>query len=181
MIRLATAGESTASPRAVARTARKSSSRGESFSRYPVAHDWVIVGDQQLDRHGATPAGTFADTAVPPPGSDSMFSVPASRWMRCRIPGRPKPVASPVAGRFFDVGERFLGDPEQRRLDLGMQLAGVASGGELDSDPGALAPAPGDLVQRVRQLRRVQLLGLQGRYIEVSGRVAAWGHSEEDH
>jgi hypothetical protein len=61
-----------------------------------VADDRVIVDDEQADRwHGRhqgawTPiAGTRADTAVPPPGSDSIASVPATRLIRCRIAVSP--------------------------------------------------------------------------------------------
>src|SRR5581483_1583475 len=58
-----------------------------------VAHHRVVVGDQQPD-HRLPPsgmAGTLADTAVPPPGSDSISSWPASRVTRCRIAVSPKP------------------------------------------------------------------------------------------
>ena len=41
-------------------------------------------------------AGTRAEIAVPPPGSDSIASEPATRATRWRIPVRPKP--SPVRG-----------------------------------------------------------------------------------
>src|SRR5262249_3762216 len=45
----------------------------------------------------ATMAGTRAEIAVPPPGSDSMTSVPATRFTRCRMAVRPKPVPFPPA------------------------------------------------------------------------------------
>ena len=55
----------------------------------PVTHDRVIVDDQEPDRThdsdpagGAPMAGTRADIAVPPPGSDSIASVPATRLTR---------------------------------------------------------------------------------------------------
>src|SRR4029079_5520578 len=63
-----------------------------------VADDRVIVDDEQADRwhwrgQGAwTPiAGTRADTAVPPPRSDSIASVPATRLIRWRIAVNPNP------------------------------------------------------------------------------------------
>ena len=50
-------------------------------------------------RPGATIAGTRAETAVPAPGSDSIASVPATRFTRCRIADSPKPVAAHVGAR----------------------------------------------------------------------------------
>ncbi len=69
-----------------------------------VADDRMVVDDEQPDRaHGAAAAdgpaaiaGTRAEIAVPPPGSDSIASEPATRATRWRIPVRPKP--APCAG-----------------------------------------------------------------------------------
>ena len=54
-----------------------------------VADDRVVVDDEEPDRRhdrptmpGATIAGTRAEIAVPPPGSDSIASVPATRLTR---------------------------------------------------------------------------------------------------
>ena len=44
-------------------------------------------------------AGTRAEIAVPPPGSDSIASEPATRATRWRIPDRPKPIRPPARGR----------------------------------------------------------------------------------
>ena len=62
------------------------------------AADWVPAGDGADDgaeRAAAgvarRMAGTLADTAVPPPGSDSISSCPVSRRTRWRIVVSPKP------------------------------------------------------------------------------------------
>ena len=65
----------------------------------PVADHRVVVDDDQPDRaHDAEPAdapaaiaGTRAETAVPPPGSDSIASEPATRVTRWRIAVSPNP------------------------------------------------------------------------------------------
>src|SRR5690606_30389838 len=59
-----------------------------------VAHDGVVVDDDDPD-HAAvlSSAGSRTDTAVPPPGSVSIASSPASRSARCRIPRSPNEVA----------------------------------------------------------------------------------------
>ena len=62
---------------------------------------WSSTMSRRIGGHGAvtgawTPiAGTRADTAVPPPGSDSIASVPATRLTRWRIAGQPEAVARP--------------------------------------------------------------------------------------
>ena len=64
-----------------------------------VADHRMVVDDHQPDRaHGAGAAdepaaiaGTRADSAVPPPGSDSIASDPATRATRWRMPLRPNP------------------------------------------------------------------------------------------
>ena len=105
-------------------------------------------------------AGTRTEIAVPPPGSDSMASVPATRPTRWRMAVSPKPAPGPVgrpstvepdpvvahvqrdlvahvrqgqpgpgrAGVLGDVGQRLLGGPQQRQLDLGMERQPVAGG-----------------------------------------------------
>ena len=63
-----------------------------------VADHGVVVDDDDADGGhdrptipGATIAGTRAETAVPAPGSDSIASVPATRFTRCRMADNPKP------------------------------------------------------------------------------------------
>ena len=82
-----------------------------------VADDRMVVDDQQPDRaheagadEPAAMAGTRADSAVPPPGSDSIASEPATRATRWRIPLRPKPDGAAGIG---------LGDGEARRRRRG--------------------------------------------------------------
>ncbi len=55
----------------------------------PVAHDRVVVGDQQRDHAGT--AGTLAEIAVPSPGVDSTASAPPTPCTRWRMPVSPKP------------------------------------------------------------------------------------------
>jgi hypothetical protein len=84
--RAATDGGSTVTPRAAARTARNSSSRGASLSRWPIApaptagstSESVVVHDYEPQRfHGATSiTGTVTLSAVPPSGGDSIFTEP---------------------------------------------------------------------------------------------------------
>ena len=90
-----------------------------------VADDRVVVDDQHPDRahrpvtarpppDPAAIAGTRAETAVPPPGSDSIASEPATRATRWRIPVRPNPAA---------VARAALGDGEARRRRRGRRAS----------------------------------------------------------
>ena len=94
---------SASAPSDASPTTSRSGSPGEHAAE-AVADDGVVVDDHQPDRaHGADApddpaaiAGTRAESAVPPPGSDSIASEPATRAMRWRMAVRPKP--DPAAG-----------------------------------------------------------------------------------
>ena len=107
----------------------------------------MVVDDQQPDRaHGvgaadepAAIAGTRAESAVPPPGSDSIASDPATRATRWRMPLRPKPDGPARIG---------LGDGEPDAVVADVEGDDVAD--ERQRQPGARgAGVPGDVRERL--------------------------------
>ena len=134
----------------------------------PVAHDRVVVDDQQPDHARATArrheaARALARLATRPPAcrraghplphrgqpepAVGRAAGAARRRRRARraSPRRPCRTASARPGSagacLADVGQRLLGGPEQRRLDLRQQRPRRAGGVDLGGDPVQLRPA----------------------------------------
>ena len=89
-----------------------------------VADDRVVVDDHHPNgAHASTTAaepgaiaGTRADTAVPPFGSDSIATVPATRATLWRMPVKPNPVAPASPGSGTVKPSAVVVDIERHRV-----------------------------------------------------------------
>ena len=99
---------------------------------------------------------------MPPPGSDSIASVPATRFTRCRIADSPKPAAALV-------GPRLAGTVEADAVVADVERHDVAHVGQ--GQPGARgAGVLGDVGQRLLRGPQQRHLDLGVERLDVAGR-----------